>query len=275
MNYKYLRDGRKVIVIGSLNNEDSIVQEIFVAEGGEEFPAGENFVARELLDNPAETSMGRELSRKAAALKNLKVSIVAAERKIKEAEGRLRKTSLYNAVLKIYRDKTPKDIRTLLAFMSGEITHLVFENYAAPEIVELLDALEYTEHRGYFSGLKLVSLFGVKRERPMRPGDKQLGLEWRISRYRDGDGGSRTIHPCQGLEEAVAVVDNILAGKGVSQKTIDLKEKYGLVNPTDERIQEWRQKRRKETEERIAKLEAQLAELLRAKGELETEGATQ
>ena len=261
-NHKYLRDGRKVVVVGVLNSQESIVQEIFVAENGEEFPAGENFVAKGLLDKPAETYADRQLSEKAATLAKIEKSIDAADKKRQEVERRLRKTNLYDGVLNIYQDKTPGDIQTLLAFMSGEITHVVFENYGAPEIVELLDALEYTEHRDHFCGLKLVTLFGVKNERPMRrDDDNQLSLEWRIGEYCSASSHNKTIYPCRGLEEAVKIVDNILAEKDVSQEAIGVKEKYGLANPTDDRIQQWRQEQRKSAEERIAKLTAEIAKL--------------
>jgi len=49
--YKYLKDGRKVAVVGRLNNNQWIVQEIFVS-GDQEFPCGEHFVETTLLDKP-------------------------------------------------------------------------------------------------------------------------------------------------------------------------------------------------------------------------------
>jgi len=51
-NFKYLSDGRKVIVIGDLNDSEKIVQEIFVTEGGAEIPSGKNFTATNLHDTP-------------------------------------------------------------------------------------------------------------------------------------------------------------------------------------------------------------------------------
>jgi len=51
---KYTASGNKVIVVGKLNNQETIVQKIFVSEGNE-IPAGENFIVKTLLDAPAET----------------------------------------------------------------------------------------------------------------------------------------------------------------------------------------------------------------------------
>ena len=49
---KYTDDGRKVVVLGALNKQEKIVQEIFVI-GEQEIPSGENFVVKSLHDAPA------------------------------------------------------------------------------------------------------------------------------------------------------------------------------------------------------------------------------
>ena len=50
--HKYMSDGRKVVVIGQLNTVESIVQEIFVTEQGDEIPSGERFTTKDLHDTP-------------------------------------------------------------------------------------------------------------------------------------------------------------------------------------------------------------------------------
>lgn len=52
MEKKYLSDGRKVVIVGKLNNQETIVQEIFVTNNGSEIPSGENFVVKSLHDEP-------------------------------------------------------------------------------------------------------------------------------------------------------------------------------------------------------------------------------
>lgn len=54
-NVKYTREGQKVVVIGDLNQNDKIVQEIFVTQNGDEIPSGERFIARNLLDEPSKS----------------------------------------------------------------------------------------------------------------------------------------------------------------------------------------------------------------------------
>lgn len=60
-NIKYTTDGKKVVVIGDLNQTDKIVQEIFVTEQGDEIPQGERFVVKNLLDSPAKSWVESEL----------------------------------------------------------------------------------------------------------------------------------------------------------------------------------------------------------------------
>lgn len=45
-NMKYLADGRKVVVIGKINQTEHIVQEIFVTDSGDELPSGDNLQPR-------------------------------------------------------------------------------------------------------------------------------------------------------------------------------------------------------------------------------------
>ena len=54
-NIKYTTDGKKVVVIGDLNQTEKIVQEIFVTKDGDEVPSGERFVVKSLLDEPAKS----------------------------------------------------------------------------------------------------------------------------------------------------------------------------------------------------------------------------
>ena len=51
---KYTNDGKKVLIVGKLNSQETIVQEIFVS-AGQEIPSGENFVVKSLHDAPAES----------------------------------------------------------------------------------------------------------------------------------------------------------------------------------------------------------------------------
>jgi hypothetical protein len=60
MDTKYLSDGRKVVVVGKLNSQETIVQEIFCNKEGSEIPSGENFVVKSLHDSPVESWKNKE-----------------------------------------------------------------------------------------------------------------------------------------------------------------------------------------------------------------------
>ena len=49
MEIKYTKDGKKVAILGKLNDTTWIVQEIFILNG-QELPCGENFTTKTLLD---------------------------------------------------------------------------------------------------------------------------------------------------------------------------------------------------------------------------------
>ena len=61
MEIKYTTDGKKVKVIGSLNNQQKIVQEIFITNDGSEIPSGENFVVTSLHEAPVESWKEKKL----------------------------------------------------------------------------------------------------------------------------------------------------------------------------------------------------------------------
>ena len=91
MNDKFLTDGRKVRVIGKLNNNESIVQEIYIDEGGSEIPSGDNFTAKNLHDAPVETYTDREIKKKKAKLVSIESEITNICRKEKLARQELKK----------------------------------------------------------------------------------------------------------------------------------------------------------------------------------------
>lgn len=47
---KYTTCGKKVVVIGDLNQTEKIVQEIFVTNDGAEIPSGERFVVKACIE---------------------------------------------------------------------------------------------------------------------------------------------------------------------------------------------------------------------------------
>ena len=245
--HKYTPDGKKVAVLGQLNSTSWIVQEIYVA-GGNEFPAGESFVAKTLLDAPAKTWAKTQQARWEKAADDAKRKIEHLQLQCRVARRQADVAGLIKTATAAYAEIDMGQLETLAAFMTGQITHVVQKTWAGFEVLPLANALESTDD-GRFDGLKLVSLFGCN-EHSERPDDdaKRMSrshgfrLDYRINRYRDGSGDWDTIHPCKSIEEAKEYIDAFIADQDATDKLIALKERYGLSNPTPEKIAAYRVK---------------------------------
>ena len=242
---KYTKDGKKVAVIGKLNNEEWIVQEIFVADG-KEFPAGENFTTKTLLDKPAETYYDRRQKEFKQRIERIEGEIKTAEKKCRIVERKATASRLINYATEKYADIDLEQLDALFAFMAGQITHVVVENYSDYIIESLIDAVEATDTSYYgrasADGLRLVSLFGCRESGERDKNDRSFRIDWKINQYRDGSGSRHTIYPCKSYDEAVAKLDELISQKeNATESQIAAKEKYGLANPTKEKITAYRQ----------------------------------
>jgi hypothetical protein len=260
--YKYTKDGKKVAVIGKLNNEEWIVQEIFVSNG-KEFPAGENFVEKTLLDEPAETYQSRRAKETEANLEKLKCQMDVLE---KESRIKRRKSSaarLINYATEKYVNVDPEQLDTLFAFMAGEITHLIAERYHSYDVVSFVDGVEATDNwhgRIKSEGLRLVSLFGCNEDGERYEKDRAFRLDYRINKYRDGSGSWTKVWPCCSYDEVVKKLDELLSDKDACEDYIELKKKYNLTNPTKKKIKEYYARCVKNRKESVSSAKAALKE---------------
>lgn len=224
MGHKFTADGKKVAIIGALNAKETIVQEIFVTDGTE-FPTGEHFVVKTLLDAPAETYKAKEERR---ILEDIKKHESERDRLKAELSGYRFKASAAVAKIKWIEHITEDEIRevfdNLKSILSGEYTHVVLPNYDV-EIMEWdhkLFAVQDDYRRGMFESLKMLSLYGEWNGR--------LKLSWRVSDYRDGSGGSKTFIPCRSLQEAIEASKVIIDGKPhLSDSDFNFCVKYGIA----------------------------------------------
>lgn len=195
---KYTDDGKKVLVVGKLNAQQTIVQEIFVS-AGQEIPSGENFVVKSLHDAPAESWKEKNLreleQRYETDRKKLQQQIDDQERRLcLERDKAKLQTS---ALLQFVNNSDEDQLETLKNFMSGQITHLFVAGYS-PEIISWTDSIKVYDtdsfyHHARLEGIKLVSLMGKS------DGD----LSYRLHEYRDGSGSSKTIYPTTSYEAAL------------------------------------------------------------------------
>lgn len=198
---KFTSDGKKVLIVGKLNSQETIVQEIFVS-AGQEIPSGENFVVKSLHDAPAESWKEKNLreleARYESDRKKLQTQIDDQERRLSLERDKAKLQT--SALLQFVKNSDESQLETLKAFMAGEITHLFVDGYS-PEIISWKDSNKIYDqdsfyHHARLEGIKLVSLFGRSE------GD----LSYRLHQYRDGSGGcGNTVYPVTSYEAALAM----------------------------------------------------------------------
>jgi hypothetical protein len=228
MDYKYTPDGKKVVVIGSLNSKETIVQEVFIKDGTE-FPAGEHFIVKSLLDSPAETYQERTKKNLEKDVQNLKETKKQIE---KEISGfRIAQKAAASKIKWIEGITDPELVDIfdhIKSIVCGEYTHVVFDDYRGPEILEW-NAELFSSEKGYgegrhFDGIRLVSLFG------RWPRDNRLELNWLVNQYRDGSGSSwNTFYPCKSYNEAINKVKEIIDSEDyLSDKLYEICKEYSI-----------------------------------------------
>lgn len=205
-NTKYLSDGRKVAVLGKLNNVEYIVQEIFVTAAGEEIPSGENFTAKNLHDTPVESHHTKELARQKAQIADKERQLDSLRKQIKEATDALhvKRDMLENSpnLKSLAGDKT----KILAMFMTGTVNFLVLGGYTLSAPVEMdsqLQCFESNWEGRKYDSLKLCSVLGKTN------GD----ISYRIYQYYDGSGGSTEVFPFETREEAIEKIRTLAVEK--------------------------------------------------------------
>ena len=201
MEHKYLADGRKVVVIGQLNNVESIVQEVFVTEGGDEIPSGEKFTTKNLHDEPVISWKAKDEAKQDARLLSVKGEIDRTNNDLSNLQTKLKAfREIFKQSKQLSETLDEQNLDILSLVMSGSVEYLVILGYGVPELVKFEDAIMEKSDYGRFESLKLLSLFGASN------GDLTYG----INRWRDGSGSSTPVHPYQSLEEAKAMIERIV-----------------------------------------------------------------
>lgn len=233
-NIKYTTDGRKVVVIGDLNQTEKIVQEIFVTEDGAEIPSGERFVVKSLLDAPAKSWK---------------------EKNLEELENRYSKDKDYweNRIDKLIEEKTlifkslshrvkwlkqvakqphpeqlKKVIETLALFLSNEdmwvfyadYSNWYLEKYDQEGVSRIHDSVDRNYYKTRLEDMRLVSLFG-----------KSNGcFQFRINKYSDGSGSSNDVEYFKSKEDALIYIQNRFNSiKSYDDYHLDIAKKFNLT----------------------------------------------
>lgn len=197
MDIKYLSDGKKVAVIGKLNNQETIVQEVFVTASGDEVPSGERFVVKSLHDEPVISYKEKQERELAKRVKEQEVALEDRRKKLKEIDVRLEGMyALLKSSTRFVENFDSHDFGLMFKFLSGSIKWVVCDDYGYSPPMKFSDALiregyDYGTKR--FEGIKLLSAFG----------SSDGNISYKLNCYRDGSGSYHNIYPFETYEEAV------------------------------------------------------------------------
>lgn len=233
---KYTTDGKKVVVLGNLNSQEKIVQEIFVVDDSE-IPSGEHFVVKSLHDAPAVSWKEKQLKdieekydktyrQKQQEHENMCNDYDSKTRSIKEKLSFLRK---------LESSLSEQKLNQLVDFVSGNVKFIVVERYGDLDISEY-DSSITTKEYGRFESLKLLSVFGKT------DGD----LQYKMNQYYDGSGSWYNVHPCKTFEEALLILKDkffVLLEKGLNDSLLKASAKYSIVIP-QEKMNEYNAKKK-------------------------------
>lgn len=231
-NIKYTKDGKKVVVIDDLNQTEKIVQEIFVTEDGKEFPSGEKFVAKSLLDEPAKPWKQIKLDRLEEKYETEKKEW---EQKIDELRNK--KRIAYNALYERVKwlrnvaensnEQEFKDaINRLADFLSNKNKWVVMKKYSRyylspfnDEGVNMLDSIRVEFDCPRYDSMRLLSLYG----------DSEGKLSYQIDEYCYGGGESKLVTFFRNKKSALSFLqDKIDEKEEYTSDYIEMAHEYGL-----------------------------------------------
>ncbi|MDV3537873.1 hypothetical protein CMU94_01895 [Elizabethkingia anophelis] len=211
LEIKFTTDGRKVVVIGNLNSQEKIVQEIFIVNGNE-IPSGENFVVKALHDAPAISWQEKQLKTIEATYEKDKKYWEDSIEKLNN-EKRLAYDSL-SARVKWLRNiaKEPRDedfkkvINHIADFLSDSEKWVLVRYYSEWHLEKfneegcnnLIDSYDNSYNRKKFDFMRLLSLYGKS----------DGSLVFRINDYSDGSGSDKDVLFFKSKEEALKFIQN-------------------------------------------------------------------
>ncbi len=177
MEAKYLSDGRKVAVIGQLNNVESIVQEIFVSASGDQIPSGEKFTTKSLHDEPVKSWKEREATKIEAVYLRRKEELKGIELEIRAMRSkRSAHSKIISSNLRQINELENLDIGMLADVMARNIKWVCSASWGWEKIMSFDEFIEVNS--AYDDGVKLISVH-------VKPDNT---LMYKVGSYSDGSG---------------------------------------------------------------------------------------
>lgn len=256
---KYTTDGKKVVVIGDLNQTEKIVQEIYVTEDGCEIPQGEHFVVKSLLDSPVKTWKEKNLeeleSRYEKESKYWETKIEQLIKEKRDAHNALsnRVKWLRNVAKEPQMKSLNNVLNTIADFMDGSTKWILLDDWNYGYILEKFDENGISNimdevESGCGSSMRLLSLFG----------DTDGNFEFMVNNYADGSGNDKRVLFFKSKEGALKHIQNKLDNKSeYSYLDIKILDKYQL-NIDSEKYNKYQEGLIKSSSKCIEKLKTSL-----------------
>lgn len=217
---KYTTDGRKVVVIGDLNQTEKIVQEIFVTDDGAEIPSGERFTAKSLHDTPVKSWKEKNLDELESRFERERkmwddrIGKVKKEKSLVYDSLKYRVKWLKQVAKQSHPEPLKKVIETLSLFLSNTDMWVFCKNYSGwylekydqEGLNRLHDRIDGCYGNPKIEGMRLVSIYG----------NSEGCFDFKINNYGDGSGNDTSLLYFKSKEDALKHIQN----------EFDLLEKY-------------------------------------------------
>lgn len=191
MEAKYLSDGRKVVVIGQLNNVESIVQEVFVSECGDQIPSGEKFTTKSLHDEPVKPWKQKEAEKAEAKYNKMQLEIKDIEKELRvmkgKRQGHVDMLKQNEKLISLFDEFNVNDLADILM---GNVKYVIESNSYSFKVQEFEDGLfSWCDSYGdkTYEGLCMMRLYALKSS----PYVRERRCKVSISNYTDGSGSER------------------------------------------------------------------------------------
>lgn len=219
-NIKYTTDGRKVVVIGDLNQTEKIVQEIFITEDGAEIPSGERFTTKSLHDVPVRSWKESKLDELESRFErerkmwDNRISDIQKEKSLIYDSLKCRVKWLKQVAKELHPESLRKVIETLALFLSNTDMWVFYKNYSGWHLEKydqeglnrLHDRIDGCYGNPKIEGMRLVSIYG----------NSEGCFDFKINDYGDGSGNDTSLLYFKSKEDALKHIQN----------EFDLFEKY-------------------------------------------------
>jgi hypothetical protein len=204
---------KKVVVVGKLNNQETIVQEVFVVDGNE-IPSGENFVVKSLHDSPSVSWQETEIEKMKTRYEDAKKYYEREMNSLSENQKKAR--AVFDGCTEIVRKANPAMFDSVSKLIGGDYKFALISDYSGVSIVPILDFV--IDRDGWDINLKLISIFGKSN------GD----FSWMVNRYRDYSGSWQDFQFFETRDSALQKAEDIINSKDYTRSKVKFLRDNGL-----------------------------------------------